>query len=480
MPTRIGRRSTDVDPFASVVAPPENETPAQREERLLLEKEAKQISDAIDEQLNREKAQQKKGPKPVKVLLLGQSESGKSTTLKNFQLMYDAKAFRAERASWRAIVQLNVVRSIHVILDVITRAENDPPPNSALRAVDEDLVALKMRLSPLIQIEEVLMQRLIPSGPDVSDAARLAQLTSVPYSERPRNVVREVAVNSAMPWKNVFSRLASTNRASFDSDRAIDWEDPNDPGVMLHALAEDIKALWENETVQSLLVCQNLRLQETAGFFLDCLDEVTALRYVPTDAHILRARLKTLGVSEHRITTTSGGMTGNISRDWRIYDVGGHRSLRAAWAPYCAGEMDAIIFLAPISAFDQVLAEEPRVNRLADSVNLWTTIVSNKLLANTNIILFLNKIDIMKSKLESGIQFVDYVNSYGKRPNDLENASGYLRKKFGGIQKERSPSHRVFYCHMTTVTDPKSTQYILANIKDNLMAKYLEDANLVP
>jgi len=106
--------------------------------------------------------------------------------------------------------------------------------------------------------------------------------------------------------------------------------------------------------------------------------------------------------------------------------------------------------------------------------------VSNKLLANTNIILFLNKIDIMKSKLESGIQFVDYVNSYGKRPNDLENASGYLRKKFGGIQKERSPSHRVFYCHMTTITDPKSTQYILANIKDNLMAKYLEDANLVP
>lgn len=87
----------------------------------------------------------------------------------------------------------------------------------------------------------------------------------------------------------------------------------------------------------------------------------------------------------------------------------------AAWAPFF-DDMDCIIFLAPISAFDQVLAEEPRVNRLvrleprfgyyvlifrsqADSVNLWTTIVSNKLLANTNIILFLNKIDIMKSKL---------------------------------------------------------------------------------
>jgi guanine nucleotide-binding protein subunit alpha len=323
------------------------------------------------------------------------------------------------------------------------------------------------------------MQRLIPIGPDNSDAARLKQLTNIPYSELPRNVNREVAVHSANPWKDVFKRLVGTDTESFDSERAIDWEDPTDPGVVLHALAEDMKALWSNRTVQALLVRQNLRLQEAAGFFLDCLDEVTSLKYIPSDDHILRARLKTLGVSEHRIQMTSGGMTGNISRDWRIYDVGGHRSLRAAWAPYF-DDMHSIIFLCPISAFDQVLAEEPRVNRLSDSVNLWTTIVSNKLLSGTNIILFLNKIDIMKSKLESGIKLVDYVNSYAKRPNDFETASNYLRKKFAGIQRENSPSPRVFYCHMTTATDQKSTQIILANIKDMLMHQYLEDASLIP
>ncbi|KAJ7721957.1 guanine nucleotide binding protein, alpha subunit [Mycena maculata] len=478
MPTKVRRRSVDDDPFTMALAPPEGETDEQRDVRLLLEKEAREISNSIDEQLSREKKENQKGPRPVKVLLLG-----KSTTLKNFQLMYDSKAFRAERASWRAIVQLNVVRSIHVILDVITRAQNrraadeERPPDSPV--VEDDLLTLKMRLSPLIHIEEVLMQRLIPSGPDRSDAARLAQLTNIPYSERPRNVNREVAVNSAMQWKDTFTRLVTSDKDSFDSEKAIDWDDPNDPGVILHALAEDMKALWNHQTVQALLVRQNLRLQEAAGFFLDCLDEVTAPRYLPSDDHILRARLKTLGVSEYRIRMTSGGMTGSISRDWRIYDVGGHRSLRPAWAPYF-DDMDSIIFLAPISAFDQVLAEEPRVNRLADSVNLWTTIVSNKLLANTNVILFLNKIDIMKSKLESGIKLVDYVNSYGRRPNDLENASNYLRKKFAGIQRENSPSHRVFYCHLTTVTDPKSTQYILANIKDMLMHQYLEDASLIP
>lgn len=58
--------------------------------------------------------------------------------------------------------------------------------------------------------------------------------------------------------------------------------------------------------------------------------------------------------------------------------------------------VDAIIFLAPISAFDQVLAEDTNVNRLQDSLILWQTVVSNKLLGNVNIILFLNKCDLLK------------------------------------------------------------------------------------
>lgn len=58
--------------------------------------------------------------------------------------------------------------------------------------------------------------------------------------------------------------------------------------------------------------------------------------------------------------------------------------------------VNAIIFLAPISAFDQVLAEDPRVNRLEDSMLLWQALVSNKLLAQVNVILFLNKCNLLK------------------------------------------------------------------------------------
>jgi guanine nucleotide-binding protein alpha-1 subunit len=118
----------------------------------------------------------------------------------------------------------------------------------------------------------------------------------------------------------------------------------------------------------------------------------------------------------------SAALGGGVGNDWRIFDVGGHRSLRAAWVPYF-DNMDAIIFLAPISAFDQVLAEAPKVNRLEDSVLIWSQIVSNQLLKDTELILFLNKCDILRGKLESGIRFREYVVSYGSRPNDFESAS---------------------------------------------------------
>ena len=83
----------------------------------------------------------------------------------------------------------------------------------------------------------------------------------------------------------------------------------------------------------------------------------------------------------------------------------------------------AILFLAPLSGFDQVLAEDETVNRLEDSVLLWKSICANPLLGKTNLILFLNKIDIFAAKLKAGIRFGQYIISYGNRPNDYDSTS---------------------------------------------------------
>jgi guanine nucleotide-binding protein subunit alpha len=267
----------------------------------------------------------------------------------------------------------------------------------------------------------------------------------------------------------------ATSRTSTDSAADIDFEDPSDSGVILHACSEDVIRLWNDSTVKDLLKAQRLRLEDMGGFFLDSIQRVTALIYVPTDDDILRARLKTLGVSEHRFTLKAGNL---VSQDWRVYDVGGARSLRAAWAPYF-DDLDAIIFLVPISGFDEVLLEDPSVNKLEDSILLWKHIISNPLLKETQIVLFLNKIDLFKAKLQSGIRLGHYVVSYGERPNNYESTSGYLRKKFGYLLKQHSPLPRAFYCHLTSMTDAKSTQHILWNVKDMVIREMLRTSSLV-
>jgi hypothetical protein len=69
-------RSSDNDPLAAAIAPPKNESTTARAVRLRAEAEARRISDEIDEQLKQDRASRRRQRPCVKVLLLGQSESG--------------------------------------------------------------------------------------------------------------------------------------------------------------------------------------------------------------------------------------------------------------------------------------------------------------------------------------------------------------------------------------------------------------------
>jgi hypothetical protein len=70
------KKISENDPFAHFLRPPVGETPEQRAERLRREAEATRISAEIDEAINRDRAAQKKDKDLIRVLLLGQSESG--------------------------------------------------------------------------------------------------------------------------------------------------------------------------------------------------------------------------------------------------------------------------------------------------------------------------------------------------------------------------------------------------------------------
>lgn len=112
---------------------------------------------------------------------------------------------------------------------------------------------------PLQQVEDTLLRRLSPGGGNEYEATQLAAVTPKARG------FREVAINSASPWKGRFSRLLAGARASMESGADIDFDDPNDPGVILHACSDDIIALWRDERVRKLLMQQGVRIQDQSG-----------------------------------------------------------------------------------------------------------------------------------------------------------------------------------------------------------------------
>ena len=73
MPAKVAYKSNadDSDPLA--LHPPPFESTEERNARLMTEQQAKAISDKIDADLEKTVLSEKRGPKPIKILLLGTS-----------------------------------------------------------------------------------------------------------------------------------------------------------------------------------------------------------------------------------------------------------------------------------------------------------------------------------------------------------------------------------------------------------------------
>ncbi|KAI0651104.1 G-alpha-domain-containing protein [Trametes meyenii] len=479
-------RPIDEDPLSRLLAPPPNETPEEREIRLKLEAEARLRSERIDDQLRAERAALKKN-KPVKVLLLGQSESGKSTTLKNFQLAYCQSQWEAERASWRMVIQLNLVRAINSILDLLAE---EMAGGAAPASVDSDVSddegnfsprtgsllhftgthrLLKLRLAPLRTVQHDLEIRIgIQAGSEIHDVISSPPNSPVLGSKERKQ--QEFFVRSATSWKQTHSRTPSDGTNTKYQDAQM-----RETADIIAGCAEDMKAIWEDTTVREMLLRKGVRMEATPGFFLNDIDRIAVRDYEPTDDDVVRARLRTLGVQEHRIKFNKGPASGS---EWYIYDVGGSRTQRIAWYPYF-DDCDAIIFLAPINCFDERLAEDRRINRLEDSYMLWKAVVSSKLLAKTSIILFLNKRDLLEQKLRSGVRIREHVHSYGDRPNDVEHALKYFQQHFRDILRKNSPEPRPFRAHITSVVDTKATAVTLSVVEEGILRDHLTRADLL-
>ncbi|KAJ6513044.1 guanine nucleotide-binding protein [Mycena sanguinolenta] len=480
-----------VDPISQVMrASHATETPEERRARLEEEAEAKRVSEQIDEELRQERERMKRSKGDVKLLLLGQAESGKSTLQKQFQLMYKPNSIEQERASWRTVIYFNVVHSLKHILATLeawddsfeddpkaqpsgyydqssssSSSQLPPVPRAPSRAEspaygrNNRIASLRARLSPLLATDAPLADRL-SGGITVSGSGKGGVFVRSGWQAR--------TIDKLGKKKSSESR-GREGYVEDDGDILL-----QDVGRLLSALKEDVRELWAHPTVKGLIMKRKLKLDEWSEFFLKDITRIAAPEYVPTTDDILHARIQTMGVAEHIFDVDLHGR----SVTWHLYDVGGARGQRHSWIPYF-DTANAIIFVAPVSAFDQYLEEDPRTNRIDDSLQLFTQVCSNALLKSVHLVLFLNKTDLLKTKIDSGLRVQKYITSFGDRTNDYETVVQYFRAHFLQVHRRNNENRRVLYTHFTSVVDTKTTQRIIGNVRDSIFRGYLQSAALV-
>lgn len=195
------------------------------------------------EQIRKRKA----GRQEVKVLLLGQAESGKSTLQKQFQLAWST--IEQERPSWRPVVYYNVISAVHTILEELdyefSYEQHEPTspwadPASGWRG---QLSTLRTKLISLVALEQALASEL-------------------------RGSVAVAGNKPGMFVKSNWLALTGSERRRPGIDLWGERTGPDPHDVVARVLSSnslEVEQLWGHPSVKALLRLRKLKLEDSAA-----------------------------------------------------------------------------------------------------------------------------------------------------------------------------------------------------------------------
>jgi len=180
-------------------------------------------------------------------------------------------------------------------------------------------------------------------------------------------------------------------------------------------VARVIKNLWKS--CEGIRTCfeehehkLNIPSGKNAVYFFQNASKFAEKDFVPDNDDIVRARSMTTGIQENLIQGKSKTPDKPPKQKFRLIDIGGQRSERRKWIS-CFDDCDAVIYLSAINEYDMTLIEASNVNRLEESLNLFRNITKGKWFQNIPWIVFLNKSDLFKEKIQKSplrFHFKDY------------------------------------------------------------------------
>lgn len=401
--------------------------------------------------------------KVVKILLLGPGESGKSTLFKQIRKNYGTPPDELERRKHHIIVVQNVVRSIKSLLYHSERLLQRMPFSSLRNSLNASTTLINPALQSSKQfIQEVNLYTLFEGHAEMpTDTAtnsglsvRAMEAAGVPVvklnpsgkfvpqiltrgadGRSAEEIFQELLLHCFLLWQDPGLKLTFENRAHFDFHQLVDSD----------------------------------------AYFLDKLERgvLLAENYVPSDEDLIRVRIRTtaLNTVDFRMRVDSSDSSA-APIPMRLLDVAGQRSERKKWIPYFQ-DATAVIFVAAISEYDQVLAEDGKTNRLLESIALFTEIMNSSWFVDTPLVLFLNKCDIFAEKLRRvplAHLFPKYAGS-----GSYQSACEFLCREF--VRRRANPN-KVIHIHVVSAIQVDLIRTAMDSVKNMIVERSLGLAGL--
>jgi guanine nucleotide-binding protein subunit alpha-12 len=246
-----------------------------------------------------------------------------------------------------------------------------------------------------------------------------------------------------------------------------------------------IRQLWDEPSIQETYSRRREYPRfyvENIVYYIENLNRISEINYLPSSADILHCRRATTSIVEVELNIRGV--------PFQFIDVGGQRTQRQKWQ-HCLSDVTAILFLVSSNEFDEYLREDFTTSRLDESCKVFETLVNYRYLQETSFILFLNKYDLLKEKIKI-CNIMDYCSDFRGNPTSLDDVKRYLSNRFSMLKQngqnnfnnnnnesvqlsgsaakykyaQSNNNNNEIYTHFTTAVDTENIKVIFEMVKN--------------
>lgn len=232
-----------------------------------------------------------------------------------------------------------------------------------------------------------------------------------------------------------------------------------------------IKELWTDPgIVQTWKRRAEFQIVESVKYYFNEIERIMKDDYVATQQDMLLARVRTSGIVTEKYVIDGV--------DFEMYDVGGQRNERKKWI-HCFDDVTAVIFVAALSEYDQVLFEDATANRMTEAVSLFGELCNNKVFQSSSMILFLNKKDLYEEKIKD-VHIGDQpaFATFDGKVGDADYYDKGIQYFLEMFLAQNTNEQRQIYSHATCATDSQNVEVVFNSCKDIIMRGNIESMGL--